>query len=113
MRRSGKVVIGLLATVAVGACSDGAVQQAESRQDCVDNRTNRVVSRDYCNPGHASYLPFYVWYYGGSAYRNGGGMYVRGGSYTALNGRNATSAYGTPSRSVSRGVIGGRSSGST
>jgi hypothetical protein len=110
MRRSGRVAIGFLATVAIGACNDRNAQSAQVPQDCVDNRTNQVVSRDYCNPGHASYLPYYVWYYGGTSYRNGAGMYVRGGSYSRAN---VSKSYASPSRSVSRGVVGSRGSASS
>ena len=103
MRKSAKVALGILASVAVSACSDGGSEKATTR-DCVDNRSNAVVSPDWCEPGHPNYLPVYAWYYGGLLYSRGTTSYVRNGSYTAPNG---SRAFTRSSPTVRRGVIGG------
>ncbi len=102
MRKSAKVALGILASVAVSACSDNASENAQTR-DCVDNRSSAVVSPDWCTPGHPNYLPIYAWYYGGMMFSRGGASYVRDGSYTAARG---SRSFTRSSPTVNRGVIG-------
>jgi hypothetical protein len=108
VRKSAKVALSILATVAVGACSDNGTQSAETRE-CVDRSTNAVVSKDWCTPGHPHYTPVYAWYYGGSAFRADNGLHMRGGSFSAPRA-SSSRAFGRSSPTVSRGVIGGHSS---
>lgn len=98
MKKSVKVTLGFLATVAISACSDN---KTDAQRECVDNRTSTVVNRDWCAPGNPHYAPVYAWYYGGMYYRSGAATYVRGGSYTTSR------SFGRSSPTVSRGVIGG------
>jgi hypothetical protein len=104
VRKSAKVALSILATVAVSACSDSGSDTATSR-DCVDNRSNAVVSPDWCTPGHPNYLPVYAWYYGGMMYRRGATSYVRDGTFTAP--ARGSRSFSRSSPTVSRGVIGG------